>query len=81
MAQASAVLVSKSMSSKTNKDVYFMSIEDAKFRKVVEPGDTMHIYSKIVQHRSHVWKFSSHVKVNNIIVAESNFTAMVKDRD
>ncbi|MGI4776373.1 MAG: 3-hydroxyacyl-ACP dehydratase FabZ [Janthinobacterium lividum] len=81
MAQASAVLVSKSMDSATDKDVYFMSIEGAKFRKIVRPGDTLFIYSKIEQSRSHVWKFSSNVKVDGVIVAESQFTAMVKNRD
>lgn len=80
MAQASAILVSKSMNSTEDKDVYFMSIEEAKFRKIVEPGDTIHIYSRIDQSRSHVWKFSSKAEVNNVIVAESKFTAMVKNR-
>lgn len=80
MAQASAVLVSKSMTSNVNKNVYLMSIEGTKFRKIIEPGDTMYIYSQIEQHRGLVYKFSSHVKVDNMIVAESKFTAMVKDR-
>lgn len=81
MAQASAILVSKSMNDRENKDVYFMSIEKAKFRKIVEPGDTMHIYAKIEQSRGQVWKFSSYAEVSNVIVAESEFTAMVKNRD
>lgn len=80
MAQASAVLVSKSMTSNVNKNVYLMSIEETKFRKIVEPGDTMYIYSQIEQYRGLVYKFSCHAKVNNMIVAESKFTAMVKDR-
>ena len=81
MAQASAILVSKSMESREGKDVFFMSIEKAKFRKIVEPGDTMHIYAKIEQNRGQVWKFSSYVEVDGAVVAESDFTAMVKDRD
>jgi 3-hydroxyacyl-[acyl-carrier-protein] dehydratase len=81
MAQASAILVSKSMDSRDDKDVFFMSIEKAKFRKIVEPGDTMHIYAKIEQNRGQVWKFSSYVEVNGAVVAESDFTAMVKNRD
>jgi len=81
MAQASAILVSKSMDSRDDKDVFFMSIEKAKFRKIVEPGDTMHIYAKIEQNRGQVWKFSSYVEVNGTVVAESDFTAMVKNRD
>ncbi|BFD45790.1 MAG: 3-hydroxyacyl-ACP dehydratase FabZ [Rickettsia endosymbiont of Sergentomyia squamirostris] len=80
MAQLSAILVAKSMDFK-DKDVFFMTIEEAKFRKVVEPGDTLHIYAKIEQNRSSVWKFSSNSKVNDQIVAESKFTAMVKNRN
>jgi 3-hydroxyacyl-[acyl-carrier-protein] dehydratase len=81
MAQASAILVSKSMDSREGKDVFFMSIEKAKFRKIVEPGDVMHIYAKIEQNRGQVWKFSSYVEVDGVLVAESDFTAMVKNRD
>ncbi|WP_417905325.1 3-hydroxyacyl-ACP dehydratase FabZ [Candidatus Tisiphia endosymbiont of Micropterix aruncella] len=80
MAQLSAILVAKSMDFK-DKDVFFMTIEEAKFRKVVEPGDTLHIYAKIEQNRGSVWKFSSNSKVNDQIVAESKFTAMVKNRN
>ena len=80
MAQLSAVLVSKSMDSTADKEVYFMSIESTKFRKIVEPGDTMYMYSKIEQHRSQVWKFAARTEVNGTIAAESFFTAMVKDR-
>jgi 3-hydroxyacyl-[acyl-carrier-protein] dehydratase len=80
MAQLSAVLVAGSMDSTQNKQVYFMAIEGAKFRKVVEPGDTLVIYSQIDQARSHVWKFSARAEVNNEVVAESKFTAMVKEK-
>lgn len=80
MAQLSAVLVAKSMNIGKDKDVFFMSIEEAKFRKIVEPGDTLHIYAKIEQNRASVWKFSAIAKVDEQVVAESKFTAMVKDR-
>jgi 3-hydroxyacyl-[acyl-carrier-protein] dehydratase len=80
MAQLSAILVAKSMDSTDDKEVYFMSIEMAKFRKIVQPGDTMYLYSSIEQHRSHVWKFAARAEVNNELVAESKFTAMVKNR-
>ncbi|RYE06166.1 MAG: 3-hydroxyacyl-ACP dehydratase FabZ [Rickettsiaceae bacterium] len=81
MAQASAVLAAKSINSTTDRNVYLMSIEETKFRKIVTPGDTMFIYSQIEQNRAHVWKFLSNVKVDGVIVAESRFTAMVKSRD
>jgi 3-hydroxyacyl-[acyl-carrier-protein] dehydratase len=80
MAQLSAILVAKSISSCKEKDVYFMSIDGAKFRKVVQPGDTMYLYAELQQNRGSVWKFSARAEVNKELVAESTFTAMVKDR-
>lgn len=80
MAQLSAILVAKSLNTTENKDVLFMSIEETKFRKIVQPGDTLYIYAKIEQNRGSVWKFSSYGKVDGEIVAESKFTAMVKNR-
>lgn len=78
MAQTAAILVAKKISDKKDRLIYFMSIEDAKFRKVVCPGDTMMIHVSILQQHSHVWKFSGKVMVENSVVAESVFKAMVK---
>ncbi len=78
MAQASAILVARSLEPKEGREVYFMSIDSAKFRKVVEPGDTVYIHAKIEQSRAHVWKFSAKAMVDGAVVSESNFTAMVK---
>jgi 3-hydroxyacyl-[acyl-carrier-protein] dehydratase len=80
MAQSAAVLVTKSQGVKKDNDVYFMSIEHAKFRKVVAPGDTMYIYCNIKQSRAQVWKFDAVAKVDEQVVAESSFTAMIKPR-
>jgi 3-hydroxyacyl-[acyl-carrier-protein] dehydratase len=81
MAQAAAILVLSAMECKRSISVYFMSIEDAKFRKIVQPGDSMYIYAKIEQNRGYVWKCSGYVEVDNVLVAESKFTAMLKDRE
>lgn len=82
LAQVSAILVSKTLNAKPNeKTVYFMSIDSAKFRKIVEPGDTMYLHSKIEQNRGAVWKFSAYAEVDGKKVAESSFTAMLKDKD
>ena len=80
MAQLAAVLVAKSMDSTQGKEVFFMSIEEAKFRKIVEPGDTIVMYASIVQNRGSVWKFNAYSEVEGIIAAEASFTAMVKDK-
>lgn len=80
MAQLSAILVAKSMDITEGKDVFFMSIEESKFRRIVGPGDTLYIYATIEQNRASVWKFSAVAKVDAQVVAESKFTAMVKNR-
>ena len=80
MAQLSAVLVAKSMESTEDKEVFFMSIDDSKFRKIIEPGDSLVISSDIIQNRGNVWKFKAKAEVDGILAAESTFTAMVKDK-
>jgi 3-hydroxyacyl-[acyl-carrier-protein] dehydratase len=80
MAQLSAVLVAKSMDSTEDKEVFFMSIDESKFRKVVEPGDCLVMYSSIIQNRGSVWKFKARAEVNDKIASEATFTAMVKDK-
>ena len=80
MAQLAAVLVAKSMESTKDKEVFFMSIEEAKFRKIVEPGDTIVMYASIIQNRGPVWKFKARSEVDGNIAAETLFTAMVKEK-
>lgn len=80
MAQLAAILVAKSLGSTKNKEVFLMAIENSKFRKVVQPGDIMHIHATIDQQRANVWKFLSTVKVDGEMAAESKFTAMIKDK-
>ena len=80
MAQLAAVLVAKSMDSTKGKEVFFMSIEEAKFRKIVEPGDTIVMYASILQNRGPVWKFKARSEVDGKIAAETLFTAMVNDK-
>jgi 3-hydroxyacyl-[acyl-carrier-protein] dehydratase len=80
MAQLAAVLVAKSMKSTKDKEVFFMSIEETKFRKIVEPGDTIVMYASIIQNRGPVWKFKARSEVDGKIAAETLFTAMVKEK-
>lgn len=80
MAQTSAVLVVKTLGTGTEgKLVYFMSVENARFRKPVTPGDTMYIHVEKERSRGNVWKFTSEAKVNGVRVAEATFTAMIMD--
>lgn len=81
MAQTSAVLVVKTLENEVaGKLVYFMSIDQAKFRKIVTPGDVLELHVIKERNRGNVWKFKAYAKVLDTIVAESIFTAMIMDR-
>ena len=78
LAQTASVLVMHSLKmTSDDKLVYFMSLENAKFRKPVMPNSKLYLYVKKIQHRGLVWKFSGEAKVNNIKVAEAIYSAMI----
>ena len=80
LAQTAAVLVSKTLDSQDdNLLVYFMSMNNTKFRQLVKPGDTLRLIVKVIQSRRNIWKFHGNVYVQNDIVAETDFTAMMVD--
>ena len=81
MAQTAAVLVVTTLGpSWQGKLVYFMSVEGAKFRKPVVPGDQMRVEVVKQRQRSNIWKFSAEAKVDGKVVAEATYTAMILDR-
>lgn len=81
MAQTAALMVVKTLGSEAEgKLVYFMTIEGAKFRKPVTPGDSLKIYVQKVQTRGAVWKFSGKAYVDDKVCAEATFSAMIADR-
>ena len=78
LAQTASVLVMHSLKmTSDNKLVYFMSLENAKFRKPVTPNSTLLLNVKKKQHRGLVWKFSGEAKVNNDKVADAIYSAMI----
>jgi len=79
MAQVSGVLAFRS--GVQGDAVYFMSIEKAKFRKPVIPGDQLRLEIIAVQQRGNVWKFSGAALVDGKVVAEADFTAMVLKKE
>jgi 3-hydroxyacyl-[acyl-carrier-protein] dehydratase len=80
MAQTAGVLVVHTLGSAAEgKLVYFMSIENARFRKPVTPGDQMRIHVAKERNRGAVWRFVGEAKVDDKIVAEATFTAMIVD--
>ena len=81
MAQTAGALVVMSLGPEAEgKVVYFMSIEGAKFRKPVVPGDRLYIHCVKERNRGPVWKFHAVAKVDGVAVAEATYSAMLMDR-
>jgi 3-hydroxyacyl-[acyl-carrier-protein] dehydratase len=81
MAQTSAVLVVETLGPEARgKLVYFMSIEGAKFRRPVGPGDQLRIHVVKERQRANIWKFRGDAKVDGKTVAEATYSAMILDR-
>ena len=82
MAQTAGALVVESLNLHGSGSlVYFMSIEKAKFRKLVLPGDILRLHVEVVKARTKVWKFEGQAWVKDELVAESEFTAMMVKPD
>ena len=80
MAQTAAVLVVATLGQdKEGRLVYFMSVESARFRKPVIPGDTLYIHVEKQRQRGSVWRFSGRARVDDVTVAEAIYTAMIRD--
>lgn len=80
MAQTAAVLVVETLGpSARGKVVYFMSVENAKFRRPVGPGDQLRIHITKERQRGTVWKFKALARVDGAVVAEASYAAMIMD--
>jgi len=78
MAQTAAILVSKTIKIVDHDFlVYFMTISNAKFRKLVQPGDVLKLKVLVERNRGNTWKFSGNAFVEDKLVTEANFTAMM----
>lgn len=81
MAQTAAVLVVSTYGQESEgKLVYFMSIDDVRFRRPVFPGDRLELHVEKVQSRASVWKFSGKAIVEGKVAAEATFAAMIRDK-
>lgn len=80
MAQTAAVLVMQSLGAEVEgKLVYFMSIDNCRFRRPVGPGDVMHLHVSKERAKGKVWKFRGTVYVDEILCSEASFMAMLAD--
>jgi 3-hydroxyacyl-[acyl-carrier-protein] dehydratase len=81
MAQTAAVLVGLTLNLvDTNPLVYFMAIDEAKFRRKVGPGDVLRLQVTVERQRRDVWKFAGRAMVGDELAAEAGFTAMIDRR-
>ncbi len=85
MAQAGGVLAFKSMDNATqeeieNKVVYFMSIDKAKFRAPVTPGDKLVYKINVIRNKGAVWQLDAKAYVDDKLVAQAELKAMIVDK-
>lgn len=65
----------------SQKIMYFLGIDKAKFRKPVVPGDRMEIEVELLRRRSNIWKCAAHASVDGVLCAEAELLAAITDRD
>jgi 3-hydroxyacyl-[acyl-carrier-protein] dehydratase len=82
LAQTAGALCINHLSATYNPQLlYFMSIDRAKFRRPVLPGDQLHYHVKKIRSRGRAWRFYGEAKVNGQVVAEAEVSAMILDRE
>lgn len=80
MAQTAGTLVVHTLGAEAEgKLVYFMSIDEAKFRRPIGPGDQIRLVVKKEHARRNVWRFKGQAMVDGTLCAEAVFTAMIMD--
>ncbi|HEY2756646.1 MAG TPA: 3-hydroxyacyl-ACP dehydratase FabZ [Pseudolabrys sp.] len=79
MAQTAGVLCIAATSMGQAQKVFFMTIDKAKFRKVVLPGDTIEYHMTRIARRKMMWWYRGEAKVRGQIVAEAEVGAMISD--
>ena len=85
MAQAGGILAFKSMGDLTEEEVkskvvYFMSIDKAKFRNPVRPGDRLEYRVNVIKHKGNIWVLDGKAYVDDKLVSEAELKAMIVDK-
>ncbi|MBM4137557.1 MAG: 3-hydroxyacyl-ACP dehydratase FabZ [Nitrospira sp.] len=80
MAQVAGILAFCSGAT-VGQPVYFVSIEKAKFRRPIVPGDQIRLEVKIIQQRGNIWRFSGNAIVGEKVASEAEFTAMITEKE
>lgn len=81
LAQAAAILAFVSKQEKPDPDtlLYFVGIDNARFKKPVTPGDALHLHVVLERELRGVWRFGAQAKVENEIVAEAQLLCAIRD--
>jgi 3-hydroxyacyl-[acyl-carrier-protein] dehydratase len=84
MAQAGGILAFKSIGDMTEEEaaqkvVYFLSIDKAKFRKPVSPGDKLEYRVSVIKNKAAIWVFKGEAYVDDTLVSEAELKAMIVD--
>ena len=81
MAQVAGVLVLSSIPERKTKLVLLASVEEAKFRKQVRPGDQLRIEMKMIRRKASIAKMSGTASVDGVVVAEAIMMCVLADRE
>lgn len=82
MAQTAGALVMHSLGLESaDRRVYFMTIDKARFRRLVRPGDLLRIPVTTLRQRGPVWRFTGKAYIGDQLCAEAEFSAMIADKD
>lgn len=82
MAQTGAILMSKTLDADiSNTLIYFMGVEQAKFRRPVRPGDVLEMPVEVTANRRGVFKFKGEARVNGVRCADATFSATSAPRE
>jgi beta-hydroxyacyl-ACP dehydratase FabZ len=81
MAQTAGVQVLSTIPDRNNKLVFLVSVDNARFRKPVRPGDQLRIEMKVIKRKGTVAKMAGHATVDGVLVAEAEVMCKLQDKD
>ena len=81
MAQVAGILVLREIPDRKNKLVFLVSVDEAKFRRPVRPGDQLRIEMRVERRKASVVKMRGEARVDGVIVAEAVVMCKLQDRE
>jgi len=81
MAQTAAVFVTEAVPEAAGKLVFFMTVDKARFRRPVVPGNLLNIEVKLIRSKGAVYRFEGKASVDGKVAAEAEFAAMIVDNE